>query len=146
MSKIASLIQGDRGTLAISHAAASNAARISRLVTIDELRDVCTFDQATLESASQQPHSHVVSFLEHLSSHCCDQIHPDQAAESILNLVLLLLLRHDMCEDVQVNRGALFLIGIVCGHRSGRITNLIGQTSSQDCDVHLIYQAFTQQN
>ena len=145
MSKIASLIQGDRDTLAISHAASSNAARISRLVTIDELRDICTFDQATLEIASQQTHCHVGSFLEHLTSHCCDQIHSDQAIESILNLVLLLLLRHDMCEDVQVNRGTLFLIGIVCGHRSGKITNLIGQTS-QDCDVHLIYQAFTQQN
>ena len=145
MSKIASLIQGDRDTLAISRTASSNAVRISRLVTIDELRDVCTLDQATLEIASQQPHSHVGSFLEHLTSHCYDQIHSDRAVESILNLVLLLLLRHDMCEDVQVNRGALFLIGIVCGHRSGRITNLIGQPS-QDCDVHLIYQAFTQQN
>jgi len=145
ISKIAYLIQGDRDTLAISHAAASNAVRISRLVTVDELTDVCTFDQAILESASQQPYSHVVSFLEHLVKHCCDQIHSDQAVESILNFVLLLLLRHDMCEDVQVNRGTLFLIGIVCGHLSGSITNLIGQTS-QDYDVHRIYQALIQQN
>ncbi len=145
MSKIACLIQGDRETLAISHAAASNAMRISQLVTVDELRDVCVRDQPIqLESSSQQSLSKVASFLKYLNSQCCDEIPSDHAVESILNLVLLLLLRHDICKDVQLNRGTLLLIGIVCGHRSGRITNLIS-TTSHDCDVHRIYQAFTQQ-
>lgn len=142
MSKIACLIQGDRETLAISHAAASNAVRISQLVTVDELRDVFMRDQP--ERASEQSHIKVASFLKHLNSQCCDEIHSYHAVESILNLILLLLLRHDICEDVQLNRGTLILIGIVCGHRSGRITNLIN-TTSHDCDVHRIYQAFTQQ-
>ncbi len=145
MSKIACLIQGDRETLAISQAAASNAVRISRLVTVDEFRDVCMFYQPIhFESGSQHSHSKVVSFLKHLNSQCYDEIHSDHTVESILNLVLLLLLRHDMCEDVQLNRGTLILIGIVCGHRSGRITNLIS-TTSVDCDVYRIYQAFAQQ-
>jgi len=145
MSKIACLIQGDRETLAISQAAASNAVRISRLVTVDEFRDVCMFYQPIhFESASQHSHSKVASFLKHLNSQCYDEIHSDHTVESILNLVLLLLLRHDMCEDVQLNRGTLILIGIVCGHRSGRITNLIS-TTSVDCDVYRIYQAFAQQ-
>jgi len=142
-SAIAYLIQGDRETLAISNAAASNAVRISQLVTTDELIDIYTFDHRIYsESASQQVHSKVASFLEHLTSHCCDQIHSD-AVESILNLVLLLLLGHDTCEDVQLHRGHLILIGIVCGHLSGRVTDLIDL--SLECDVHLIYQLFTQQ-
>ena len=144
-STIAYLIQGDRETLAISDAAASNAVGISQLVSVDELRDFCTFDHRIYsESASQQAHIvKVVSFLEHLTSHCCDQMHSD-AVESILNLVLLLLLRHDACEDVQHHRGGLILIGIVCGQLSGRITDFIDL--SQECDVTRVYQAFTQKN
>jgi len=142
-STVAYLIQGDRETLTISEAAASNAVRISQMVTTDEFRDVCTFHYSIYsESANKQAHSKVASFLQHLTLHCCDQIH-SKAVESILNLVLLLLLRHDTCEDVQLHRGHLILIGIVCGHLSGRITDLIDL--SQECDLHFIYQLFTQQ-
>jgi hypothetical protein len=145
VSIIAYLIQGDRDSLSIIDASSSNAARISRLVTVDELHHyACTFDaRMGLERDSGNTQNQLIlSCLEHLSSECRQQIHSD-AIESILNLVLLLILRHDSCEDVQLHRGALILIGIVCGHLCGRITDLIDVT--EESDVHLIYQAFAQQ-
>ena len=145
VSIIAYLIQGDRDSLSIIDASSSNAGRISRLVTVDELHDyACTFDaRMGLERDSGNTQNQpILSCLEHLTSKCRQQIHSD-AVEYILNLVLLLILRHDSCEDVQLHRGALILIGIVCGHLCGRITDLIDV--SEESDVYLIYQAFAQQ-
>lgn len=145
VSIIAYLIQGDRDSLSIIDASSLNAVRISRLVTLDELHDyACTFD-ARMGSERDRGNTQnqlIMSCLEQLSSKCRQKIHSD-AVESILNLVLLLILRHDSCEDVQLHRGALILIGIVCGHLCGRITDLIDV--SEESDVHLIYQAFAQQ-
>ena len=145
VSIIAYLIQGDRDSLSIIDASSLNAVRISRLVTLDELHDyACTFD-ARMGSERDRGNTQnqlILSCLEQLSSKCRQKIHSD-AVESILNLVLLLILRHDSCEDVQLHRGALILIGIVCGHLCGRITDLIDV--SEESDVHLIYQAFAQQ-
>jgi len=145
VSIIAYLIQGDRDSLSIIDASSSNAARISRLVAVDELHDyACTFDarMGSERDSGNTQNQLILSCLKHLSSECRQQIHSD-AVEYILNLVLLLILRHDSCEDVQLHRGALILIGIVCGHLCGRITDLIDVT--EESDVHLIYQAFAQQ-
>ena len=142
-AEIAFLIQGDRETLTISNAAVPNTLRISQLVSIDELTNACTFDHPRLVTVDHQAKSKVVSFLGLLTSHCCNQLHSKEAVGSILNIVLLLLLRHDVCDDVQLHRCELIMIGIVCGHISGRISDIIDMTL-KDCDVYLIYEAFSQ--
>jgi hypothetical protein len=140
-STIAYLIQGDTDTVTISNAASLNAVRISQMVTVDDLREICiSADHISSERERCKAHNKIVSCLEHLASQCRDQIHTD-GVEFILNLVLLLLLRHDICKVVQLRRDELILIGIVCGHLSGRITDLIDL--SQESDVCLIYQALS---
>ena len=56
---------------------------------------------------------------------------------TVFNLILLLLLRYDACHDVRLSRTNLIAIGIVSGHLSGRICELLD--FSKSCDVNDIY-------
>jgi len=119
VSAVAHLLQGDRETVAITSASMENAKRISRMLSA---KDILSF-----------------TALVNLTSSCRRQIHPELFG-TVFNLILLLLLRYDACHDVQLSRTTLITVGVVSGHLSGRIDELLDL--SEPCDVNDIYSVF----
>jgi ABC-type bacteriocin/lantibiotic exporter with double-glycine peptidase domain len=79
------------------------------------------------------------NILVKLSRNCIQQISRELVG-SVFNLVLLLLLRCDVCQDVQLSRATLITVGIVSGHLSGRINELIDLSQSSDInDIYSLY-------
>lgn len=115
LSLVAHLLQGDRETAAITSTASTNAQNISRASTIHV--DNLTNDESNDNDV-------IIQFLEQMIGECSSQIHPE-AAGTIFNLILLLLLRYETCEDVHASKTTLITVGIVVGHISGRIAELI---------------------
>jgi hypothetical protein len=116
VSIVAHLLQGDRETSAITSAASTNALQISRTSTINVLSRSNQTDEEHCEI--------ILQFFRRLIVQCADQIQ-QEAAGVIFNLILLLLLRYDNCEDVRASKTTLMTVGIVSGHISGRISELI---------------------
>ena len=139
VSAVAHLIQGDRETIAITSAGSSNAKNISRMTTADEIiaRATPCNDLRQISDGDQQPFKAIASMLDRLTTDCRKQIH-SQALDAVFNLVLLLLLRHDSCNDVKLCRATLISVGIVSGHLSGRVGELL-DLSEASCDVNSIY-------
>jgi hypothetical protein len=88
----------------------------------------------------EDPCKIVVMLVNNLSSDCRQQIH-SKAFDEVFNLVLLLLLRYDTCHDVRLCRTTLILVGIVSGHLSGRIGELI-DLSEMECDLAHLYSLY----
>ena len=120
VSLVAHLLQGDRETSAIASVASPIALRISRVSTVKV--------NSTFDHSNNNSNEIVLKFLQQLISECTAQIQPD-ACGVIFNLILLLLLRYDTCEDVHAFKTTLVIIGIVCGHISGRIAELVDLSS-----------------
>ncbi|KAL7473397.1 hypothetical protein ACHAXS_013849 [Conticribra weissflogii] len=135
ITAVAHLIQGDRETSAISEAGSQNAANVARLVTEKEL--VFAADRYPIsEGVEMNPAEKIGLFLRCLIDDCEGQV-SCEAMNSVFNLVLLLLLRYEMCEDVRRNRTSLVLVGVVAGHLGGRLGELI-DTSTFDRPIHTI--------
>ena len=134
VSAVAHLLQGDRETMAITSASMENAKRISRMLST---KDLLSFTAASdRECAKEESSMFISGILVNLSSSCRQQIHPELFG-AVFNLILLLLLRYDVCRDVQLSRTTLITVGIVSGHLSGRIDELLDL--SEPCDVNDIY-------
>lgn len=121
VSAVAHLLQGDRETVAITSASMENSKRISRMLST---KDIMSF---------------TAGILVNLTSSCRRQIHPELFG-TVFNLILLLLLRFDVCHDVQLSRTTLITVGVVSGHLSGRIDELLDL--SEPCDVNDIYSVY----
>lgn len=121
VSLVAHLLQGDRETSVIASAGAANAKAISRMLTV---QDFCAVNPFLSKVRDGADFTSVVSVLERITLRCRQQIH-FQALNSVFNLVLLLLLRSDACLDVNLCRPTLVVVGIVSGHLSGRIGELL---------------------
>ena len=140
VSAVAHLLQGDRESVAITSACREIAMRISQNLTIEELvyigstaTDIrCPLARGDLTKLAS-------NILVKLSRNCIQQISPELVG-SVFNLVLLLLLRCDVCQDVQLSRATLITVGIVSGHLSGRINELIDL--SQSSDINNIYSVY----
>lgn len=116
VSAVAYLLQGDRETVAIASAASAVALNISKTSTIKVAH------QFIREEGDGR--TIILQFLRCLIFECAAQVDPE-AAGVIFNLILILLLRYDTCEDVHASRTTLIIVGIVSGHISGRISELI---------------------
>lgn len=136
VSLIAHFLQGERETNAITSAGTANAKAITRMLKIKDFLSCTPYDGSHLKDDDSC--AFLTSLLVEITSRCRQQIH-SEAASSIFNLVLLLLLRNDACYDVQLCRTTLIMVGIVSGHLSGRICELLSDTS---CDVNKIYSLF----
>jgi hypothetical protein len=127
-SVVAHLLQGDRNTSAITSATSTNAQKIVQNSTINAT------DQYT--QGDQDSKSVILKYLQELVIECRSQVQPEGAGV-IFNLILLLLLRYDTCEDVQACKTALIIVGIISGHHSGRISELIDMSRpSQLKDIY----------
>ena len=120
VSLVAHLLQGDRETSAITSVASPNALRISRVSTIKV--------KSPLDHSDNNTNKIILNFLQQLISECTAQIQSD-ASGVIFNLILLLLLRYETCEDVHASKTTLVIVGIVSGHISGRISELVDLSS-----------------
>lgn len=139
VSLVACLLQGERETSAVTTAGAANAKAIIRMITMkDFVAAYCP--HVNLHANDDECCTFVVSLLERITWRCRQQLH-SQALDSVLNLVLLLLLRNDTCLDVNLCRPTLVVVGIVAGHLSGRIGDLldIAETST----INSIYSLYT---
>jgi hypothetical protein len=116
VSAVAHLLQGDRETVAITSAASAIAINISQTSTIKVAHEYI--------QGKGDGQTIILQFLRRLIFECAAQVEPE-AAGVIFNLILLLLLRYDTCEDVHASRTILIIVGIVSGHVSGRISELI---------------------
>ena len=140
VSLVAHLLQGDRETRAITSAGTANAKAISRVLTIKDF--VVAYPPPNDVSDDDDDYCTIVtSLLEGITSRCRQQIH-SQALNSVFNLVLMILLRNDTCLDVKLCRPTLILVGIVSGHLSGRIGELIdfAETSTVS-SIYSLYAA-----
>jgi len=90
---------------------------------------------ASDNAASEQ----VAGALAKLTQKCCQQLQ-GAAFDTVFNLILLLLLRYEACRDVQHSRVILIAVGIISGHLSGRIDELLDLSTS--CDVIHIYLTY----
>ena len=133
VSAIAHLIQGDRETSAITSAGSVNARKISQLVTNEDLLFVA--GNYTIHERRKEDYEMIVSFLERRISECEKQLCLE-ATSIVFNLIVLLLLRHDVCQDVKLNRTSLVIGGIVSGHLSGRLEELVDLSRSNTCMIH----------
>ncbi|KAL7542795.1 hypothetical protein ACHAXR_012401 [Thalassiosira sp. AJA248-18] len=141
VSSVAQLIQGDREMVAITSAGSVNAQSISRTLTTEDFLDAAITSNLLEHAEDKEDPRKIVAFLlKLLTSNCCQQIH-SQAFGTVFNLVLLLLLRYDTCPDVQLCRTTLISVGIVSGHLSGRIGELLN-LSEETCDVNAIYSLY----
>jgi len=141
ITAVAHMIQGDRETSAISSAGSENAANVARLITEKEL--IFAADRYLIYKREEMtPAKKIGLLLRCLVADCDGQLN-NEAMESIFNLVLLLLLRYDMCEDVRRNRTTLILVGVVAGHLGGRLQELI-DSSAFDRPIHtIVYSAIS---
>ena len=139
LSVVAHLLQGDRETSAITSAASANAQRIAGMITLQDLQSI-TSCNVSEEEDKDKAFGRIASHLVNITSDCHQQI-KSQACDIVFNLILLLLLRYDTCQDVQIHKGALISIGIVSGHLCGRIDELLGE----NCDTSIIYATYTKQ-
>lgn len=138
ITAVAHLVQGDRETSAISSAGSENAAHVARLITEKEL--IFAADRYLIyKRGEMNPAKKTGLLLRCLVADCEGQVNYE-AMESIFNLVLLLLLRYNTCEDVRRNRTTLILVGVVVGHLGGRLEELIDR-SSFDRPIHSIVSA-----
>ena len=134
MSVIAHLLQGDRETAVITSAASSNAQRISSMLILQD------FNAAFNDSGDTD--NTVADHLVNLTLTCRQQIN-SQAFGFVFNLILLILLRHNTCHDVQLCKGTLVAIGIVSGHLSGRISEIL-DPADRGC-AYQIYSVYISQ-
>ena len=134
MSVIAHLLQGDRETAVITSAASSNAQRISSMLILQD------FNAAFNDSGDTD--NTVADHLVNLTLTCRQQIN-SQAFGFVFNLILLILLRHNTCHDVQLCKGTLVAIGIVSGHLSGRISEIL-DPADRAC-AYQIYSVYISQ-
>ena len=124
VSVVAHILQGDRETSAITSAASHNALEISRVSTVNVAKS------GSFNGKDEKTDLEIiVRFFRSLISDCAVQIQPE-AAGVIFNLILLLLLRFDVCEDVNSSKTTLIIVGIVSGHVSGRISELVDFSSA----------------
>jgi len=137
LSVVAHLLQGDRETSAITSAASTNAQHIAGLITLQDLQYLSSYN-VNEEEDKDKAFDRFASHLVNITSDCHQQIN-SQACGIVFNLILLLLLRYDTCQDVQIHKGALIAIGIVSGNISGRIDELLGDNS----DTSIIYAKYT---
>jgi len=142
LSAVAHLLQGDRETIAITAAGSANAQMISRTLTIKDFLSAagpfCHIEEMTDERDQCEV---IAELCEQLTFYCRQQLLP-QAFDGVFNLVLLLLLRYDACHDVQQCRATLIAAGIVTGHLSSRISELLA-LSEAPCDVNDIYSLYS---
>jgi len=143
VSAIAHILQGDRETLAITTAGSSNAQSIAASIEVkDFIAAATTHFHLGHHSADKKKYCNTVAnLLVRLASDCRRQIHP-QAFGTVFNLILLLLLRYDSCRDVELCRATLIAVGLVSGHLSGRIGELLDLTETP-CDAKDIYLMYT---
>jgi len=137
LSVVARLLQGDRETSAITSAASANAQRIAGMITLQDFQSITSYN-VNEEEDKNKAFGRIASHLVNITSDCQKQVN-SQAVDIVFNLILLLLLRYDTCQDVQIHKGALIAIGIVSGHLSGRIDELLGDNS----DTSIIYAKYT---
>ncbi len=136
LSAVAYLLQGDRDSADIASASMDNAKRISRMSTVNDFLFVAA--TSTRRCLTEKGYSPTVAagMLVDLTYSCRREIHMSVVG-TVFNLILLLLLRYDACHDVRLSRTNLIAIGIVSGHLSGRICELLD--FSKSCDVNDIY-------
>lgn len=139
VSAVAHLLQGDRESVAITSASMENAKRISRMLTTEDFLSVVAASDRGCATEMKDLSMFVPGILVNLSSSCRRQIH-SEVFGTLFNLILLLLLRYDVCHDVQLSRTTLIAVGIVSGHLSGRIGELLDL--SKKCDVNDIYSVY----
>ncbi len=138
VSLVAHLLQGDRETSAIASAGSANAKAISRMLTIQDFFAAYPSLSKVGDGACCVS---VVGLLESITLRCRQQIH-FQALNSVFNLVLLLLLRNDACLDVNLCRPTLVVVGIVSGHLSGRIGELLDLAETSTINsIYSLYAA-----
>mmetsp|Transcript_29014 Transcript_29014/g.61316 ORF Transcript_29014/g.61316 Transcript_29014/m.61316 type:complete len:370 (-) Transcript_29014:164-1273(-) len=143
VSTVAHLLQGDRDTMAITSAGSANAKALTQILTREDFLDAGTICNQTGQVADKEDPCHTIANgMGHLTTECQQQIH-SQAFGTVFNLILLLLLRYDSCHDVQLCKVALITVGIVSGHLSGRIHELLELSESQCVvnDIYLLYAA-----
>ena len=133
ISVVAHILQGDRETSAITSAASPNALEITRISTINVAKSGSFHDED--ENAGLEI---ILQFFRILISECAAQIQPE-AAGVVFNLILLLLLRYDVCEDVYSSKTTLIMVGIVSGHLSGRISELVDFSAVNS--IHNMYNS-----
>lgn len=139
VSAVAHLLQGDRESVAITSACREIAMRISQNLTIEELVYIGSTATDIRCPLARGDSTKLASILVKLSRNCIQQISRELVG-SVFNLVLLLLLRCDVCQDVQLSRATLITVGIVSGHLSGRINELIDLSQSSDInDIYSLY-------
>jgi len=137
LSVVARLLQGDREASAITSTASANAQRIAGMITLQDFQSITSYN-VNEEEDKNKAFGRIASHLVNITSDCQKQVN-SQAVDIVFNLILLLLLRYDTCQDVQIHKGALIAIGIVSGHLSGRIDELLGDNS----DTSIIYAKYT---
>lgn len=139
---VAHLLQGDRVTVDITSACSTNAQTLTQVLVMEDFLAVVRIDNNSRHAVNTEGSSceAIASWLVHLTSDCCQQIH-STAFGTVFNLVLLLLLRYDTCHDVRLCRATLIGIGIVSGHLSGRTSELL-PPSETPCDVNAIYTLY----
>ncbi len=140
LSAVAHLLQGDRESADITSASMENAKRISQIST---MKDFLLFVPASsIKKCSMEKKdlpSVIAGMLVELTYNCRREIHMPVVG-TVFNLILLLLLRYDACHDVRLSRANLITIGIISGHLSGRICELLD--FSEICDVNDIYSVY----
>ena len=139
LSAVAYLLQGDRKSSDITSASTENAKRISRMLTIKEFLSLAATSVRVCSTETEDSSIFVAGMMVDLTYRCRRQIHIS-AVGTVFNLILLLLLRYEACHDVRLSRANLITIGVVCGHLSGRICELLDVSVS--CDVNDIYSVY----
>ena len=131
---VAKILQGDRETADIASACSPNAQALTQLLVMKDFLAVIGH-HINNEGKSCTA---IVNWLDHLTSDCRRQIH-SKAFETVFNLVLLLLLRNDTCHDLRICRATLIGIGLISGHLSGRINELLSETPCDVTDIYSLY-------
>ena len=138
VSLVAKLLQGERETSAITSAGSENSKAVCRMLTINDF--VAAYPPpGNVRMQDNICCEFVASVLDRITLRCRQQIHT-QALDSVFNLVLLLLLRNNTCLDVKMCRPTLTVVGIVSGHLSGRIGELLDLAEAST--VNSIYSLY----
>ena len=137
-SVVSHLLQGDRETAAITSAASGNALCISRILSYEDFQATSKVKGDTIHK--DEAYEIIANYLVNLTNNCRQHIN-SQAFGCVLNLILLLLLRFNACHDVQICKGTLIAVGIVSGHLSGRISEIV-DPSDTTSDVYAIYSIY----